>query len=297
MRRVLSPLRRDRITASRLPAVLGISPFTSPQQLMRQMVREHFGDEDEFAGNIATEWGNRYEDQVVAEYELTRGVMAACTGDRQVTVVHAELDFFAATPDGILADRVLEVKAPWKSLYTSIEQRPDYFAQLQLQMACTGLPRGDLVIWRPDNTLVVDTIDADPAWLDGTLPVVGEFLADYRATLADPERYTPHREPLKDARNDPEWARAAAEWMELDYLVRQITEAREGALGKLAALSPDKPARGGGIDLLRYKRRGSVPYAKVLQDLNVTADLESYRGQSTTVVAVRRIGDTQKGST
>jgi putative phage-type endonuclease len=295
VRRTLSPLRRDRITASRLPAVLGLSPFMTPAGLMRQMVREHFGDPDEFADNPAIEWGRRHEDEVVAEYELARGVLADCIGDGQVTLLHPDLHYFAATPDGILPDRVLEVKAPWRSLYTSIDQRPDYYAQLQLQMACAEVPMADLVIWRPNEPLVVDTIEVDPKWLEDRLPVVEDFLADYRAVLADPERYTPHREPLRDVRNDGVWVEAATEWLELDHLVRRLTEARDAAANHLAALSPDKPARGGGIDLLRFERKGSVPYAKVLKDLNPTVDLDQFRGASTTVVTVRRVGDNQKG--
>jgi putative phage-type endonuclease len=297
MRRKLSPLRKDRVTASRLPAVLGVSPYLTRAALMRQMVREHFGDPDEFAGNIATEWGQRHEDQVVAEYELTRGVLVDHAGDRQITVVHpAPLAFLAATPDGILADRVLEVKAPWRSLYTSIEQRPDYYAQLQVQMACTGLPLADLVIWRPEQPLVVDTIEANPGWLADRLPVVADFLNEYREVLDDPERYSPHREPLRDVRTDDEWAEAATEWLELDFLYRQLAEAREAAAARLAALSPVKSARGAGIDLQRYERKGAVPYSKVLKDLNPTVDLDRFRGAPTTVVAVKRVGDNQKGA-
>ena len=56
LRPTLSPLRRDRITASRLPALLGISSYTIPAALMRQMVREHFSDPDEFTGNVALDW-------------------------------------------------------------------------------------------------------------------------------------------------------------------------------------------------------------------------------------------------
>ena len=139
----------------------------------------------------------------------------------------------------------------------------------------------------------MSTVERDPTWLAGVLPAVEKFLADYRAVLADPERHTPHREPLRDQRTDPEWAAAAAAWMELDYLIRQLEVSRDKAAATLGALSPDKSARGFGIDLLRYERRGAVQYKQVLGDLKVTVDLEKYRGKSADVTTIRRIGAKQ----
>ena len=81
-------------------------------------------------------------------------------------------DFLGATPDGVNPDRVVETKAPWRSLYTSIDERPDYAAQLQLQMEVSGLDRADLVIWRQGQPLLVSTVERDPAWLAGVLPAV-----------------------------------------------------------------------------------------------------------------------------
>lgn len=142
----LSPLRTDRITASRLPAVLDISPHLTARQLLREMVREHFGDEKEFTGNPATEWGQAHEAEIIAEYELTRGILVQHTGAAQRTVVHPRIDYLAATPDGVTKDRVIEGKAPWKARYTSLAERPDYEAQARLQMECTGLRHADVAI-------------------------------------------------------------------------------------------------------------------------------------------------------
>lgn len=290
MTSILSPLRIDRITASRLPVVLGISPYTSPAGLMREMVREHFGDESEFTGNIATDWGNEHEADVVAEYELTRGIQVHRSGAGQETWVHPELDFLAATPDGVTADRVVECKAPWRGLYTSIAERPDYAAQLQLQMEVTGLSKADLVIWRRGQPLTVDTLEHDPDWIGVVLPKVTKFLGEYAEVLADPDKVAAHREPPKDVRTDAEWAVQAREWLEVDYLVKQLTTAREAAAAKLFALAPDKPARGGGIDLLRFERKGTVQYPRVLADLHVAVDLDAYRGAPSQVTSIRRIG-------
>ena len=57
---------------------------------MRQMVREHFGDPDEFTGDIATDWGHRHEEVAIAEYELTRWVLVHHCGAAQQTLVHPD---------------------------------------------------------------------------------------------------------------------------------------------------------------------------------------------------------------
>ena len=49
--------RKDKITASNVGAILGLSPYKKPDDVMREMVRAHFGAEREFTGNAATQWG------------------------------------------------------------------------------------------------------------------------------------------------------------------------------------------------------------------------------------------------
>lgn len=294
LRPPLSPLRRDRITASRLPALLGLSPYTTRNALMRSMVREHFGDEEEFTGNIATDWGHLHEAEAIAEYELTVGNEVWYSGRRQHTLVHPVFDYFAATPDGLTADRIVEVKAPFRSLYSSITERPDYHAQVQLQMEVTGRDLADLVIWRPGQPVVISTVERDMTWLADQIPAVEKFLDEYQAVLDDPLLHTPHREPLRDVRTDDEWAVAAAEWLEVDYLIKQLEAAKNAAAARLRALSPDKNARGNGIDLLRYERAGSVSYKKVVDELNAAeALLEKYRGKPAEVTVIKRLGANQ----
>ena len=59
--------------------------------------------------------------------------------------VHPVYDWFGASPDGIVNDEtVLEIKCPFNlrnellPQFKSIESQPHYYAQLQLEMACTG---------------------------------------------------------------------------------------------------------------------------------------------------------------
>ena len=293
---LLSPLRTDRITASRLPALLGISPYVTPVGLMREMVRQHFGEEVEFTGNIATSWGSAHEADVIAEYELTRGVRVYGAGEEQRTLIHPRFDFLAATPDGVTGEKVIECKAPYRARYTSIHERPDYEVQARLQMEVAGAAFADVVIWRPGQPIVVETLDYEPDWLPSVMPAIEAFLADYRAVIGDPAAAAVHLEPLKDERTDPDWALAALDWLELKYLIEQLTAELKESETALKALSPDKPARGGGLDLLRFERIGAVNYRSAFEALTkavaaagcgVTVDPEAFRAATSQVAAVR----------
>ena len=47
--------RIGRLTGSNIGAALGLTPWKTPDDLIRQMVREYHGAEPEFVGNAATE--------------------------------------------------------------------------------------------------------------------------------------------------------------------------------------------------------------------------------------------------
>ena len=73
--------RTGKITGSRVAAILGLSPYSKRADVMREMIREHYGVETEFKGNIATEHGQRHEQDAIAWYEAQTGdlvVMGRC---------------------------------------------------------------------------------------------------------------------------------------------------------------------------------------------------------------------------
>ena len=61
--------RKGKITGSRIAGILGVSPFQTPDSVMREMVREWHGLPPEFTGNIATRWGEDHEDDARRSYE------------------------------------------------------------------------------------------------------------------------------------------------------------------------------------------------------------------------------------
>ena len=171
----LSPMRTGRITASRVGAILGVNKYQTRDDVMREMVRGHFGAEPEFTGNDATEYGNLHEDDARTAYEATCGVLVL---DAQDFIPHPEHGWIGVSPDGLVGDDgMVEIKCPWRAKYMSVAEKPEYAAQIQLQLACTGRAWCDFVIWRSFDAadrlgcepLIIERVPADPDWLPSNL--------------------------------------------------------------------------------------------------------------------------------
>ena len=281
----LSALRVGRITASRVPKILGLSPWGTAEDVKREMVREYFGDEPEFTGNFITEYGQLHELDAVAEYELTRGVPVRYAGSRQRTVVHPVLDWLAATPDGEVGeDGLLEAKCPWRAPYSVISQRPDYEVQIRTQLECTQRHWADFAVWREGSPITVSRVEHDPAWLPGVLDELEAFLEDFTATIESEALAAPYRAPLVDQRTDPDWMAWSYHYRELLYLQEQLGGELEEAKAELVRLAGTaRSTRGGGLLLTRSEPKGRINYQTALKTLapSVTdKDLERFRGKA-----------------
>lgn len=259
--------RKGRITASRIAGILGLSPYQTRDGVMRLMVREHFDAPTEFVGNFATDFGNAHETDALAVYEQQRGVMC----EQVDTMVHPTIDYLAATPDGLVGDDgLVECKCPWRATYTHIDERPDYEAQIRLQLEVTDRAWCDFVVWSPDG-ISISRVERDPEWLSSVLPALLEFMEDYQEAISDPEKAAPYLEPLKEQRADPEWAEAAMAWQEAKWVADLAAERLAKAKADLLNLT-DKPATGAGVQVIRKKGRTSTKWAEFAKEHGLEPD-------------------------
>lgn len=277
----LSALRTGRITASRLPGILGLSPYIDRAGVLREMVRQALGAPQEFVGNIATDWGHDHEADAVAAYERMTGRLVM---DEQLFVAHPEHPL-AATLDGTAEDdRVVEVKCPYAGDWTTVDQRPDYETQVRVQLECTGRLFGDLVSWRPSG-IAVSTVEYSSAWLPSVLPAIEEFFAEYQEILEDAEKAEPYLAPLVDERTDAEWQLAALDWHEAKATRDRAQESLDAATDLLRKLSDGKKSKGSGVQVIPSQRAGGIDYKAAQSALAV--DLEPFRKEGSTVLTVR----------
>lgn len=268
----LSPERKGRITASRVGAILGVSKWSTPDDVLRDMVDDYQGNAKRFAGNVATRWGHDHEHLCVNAYMALTGNVVSGVGSDQTFVAHPEYDFLGVTPDGFVGDDgLLECKCPYKSNYTSIKEHPDYEAQVQLQMACADRQWCDFAIWREGEPLIVERVKRDDGWLDRVMPELMAFMERFEAAKDKPLG------AKEDDRTDGAWRDAVERYKAATKAMDEAKAAQDVALGEMQALAP-AGGKGFGITFSVVERAGSISYASVVKKLLPDADLEPYRG-------------------
>lgn len=186
--------RVGRITASRVKDVLAVSkrdckPLQARQDYAEELVVELLTGQAEPAFETAAmRWGTEQEPFARAAYEAHVGDIVEEVG----FVVHPELDFLGASPDGLRVGikRGLEIKCPGrrKHLQTLLCGMPvEHYAQVQIGMACTGLDEWDFVSfdprWPDPLQLYIQTIKRDDIWIEHALDECQAFWAELSAIV------------------------------------------------------------------------------------------------------------------
>jgi putative phage-type endonuclease len=183
--------RKYRLTGSNFGAAVGNNRFTSPDELVSEMLNP------KFTGNDATRHGNKHEPQARETYiamkkqELARqlGVQMLNDGDFTVTEsglhIWRELPFLAVSPDGHVRERgmqgLLEIKCPYNpdSKLMLDEIPPYYNDQMQGLMAILGYSWADFFVWQPDNRYSTRRVSFDAKyWEESLLPRLTSFYSN-----------------------------------------------------------------------------------------------------------------------
>lgn len=146
--------RCGKVTASRVADIVrktksGIS--ASRNTYLGEIVAERLsGAVAEGFKSKAMEWGNETEAAAREFYAFMNDVAPVRVG----LVVHPSIDQAAASPDSLVADDgLLEIKCPNSATHISTllgaPIDPDYYKQMQWQMACTGRQWCDFVSFDP----------------------------------------------------------------------------------------------------------------------------------------------------
>ena len=114
--------------------------------------------DDEFFETEATKWGKAHEMDGVQGYETSRGKTTQCG-----IFINKAKPYYAATPDRITKDIIIEVKCPFSirkkdpNLHPpyycklvdgklQLKKTHEYFFQVQLQLYVTGYKKADFVV-------------------------------------------------------------------------------------------------------------------------------------------------------
>jgi len=189
----------DMISASRIPALLGLSPYTTRNELLDEMVKRDAGKTiDGFSGNEATGWGDRLEPVILREACQRLGIIEGNVDiDEPFFFDKARLaasldgmgkatcDFETSAADGIYCPQKGSVRADgeWgcmeaKLTSASPEDQPPPWRgplQLQAQMLCTGFSWGVIATLYRGIELRLFLYEADPAIQKVIIDSIGDF--------------------------------------------------------------------------------------------------------------------------
>ena len=178
--------RLGKVTASRVADVLAkiksgesASRKNYKMELVVQRLTNKVG---ESFTNAAMEHGVTNEPFARMAYEAHTGTFVKEEG----FVDHPTIEGFGCSPDGIVGEGLIEIKAPNTAnhIETVLENKAPskYIPQMQCQMACTGAKWCDFVSFDPrvpeDLQLFVVRVERDQEYIDAMEVEVKQFLSE-----------------------------------------------------------------------------------------------------------------------
>lgn len=283
--------RKDRITGSVMGAVLGLSPWQKPQDVLRAMVRDHHGYPSEFKSNPAVDHGVYHETQALLAFMRKTGLQVQECG------FFPYGDALGASPDGITSDdAVLEIKVPFglrnekEAKFKTLAEQPHYYVQVQMEMISAEKTKAYFVQYIPPKgdpflehshipeQISIEVVELDPNWLDDNLPAISAFYNLYKSELTNSE----HLESLRVENRNQEIEKLAARYADLSQEIKLMQDDQKSMLAKLVVGCEEKNTDFEIGKLTKVSRKGSVDYAKLLEEHAPTVDIETYRKEDST---------------
>ena len=264
--------RRGKRMASETPAIMGLSPYGTPDS-----VRKAKRGKSTYV-NDAMKQGTREEPKARESYEAKFELM------RPAVYVDGE---YGASLDGINIDEdwILEIKTPYKDARKSDRWKdaekqsvtPADYAQIQHQLMVTGARGAHLWVWdaKAQEGILV-RVESDPSYWDEIRKAWDEFA------------------PTLQQRDDVEWRESAQEWLDAKTACDIANERLERAKTDLYEASEGQAyVAGCGVQVERTTRKGTVDWKKVEKEHLQGVDIESYRKKESTVITIKEVKDAE----
>lgn len=262
------------ITGSRVGSILGVNPFATRENVMREMVREHLGAEKEFQGNAATNHGERMESVALAFYEKSQMQTVEQTG----LVKHDLYDWLGASPDGLIGlNGGLEIKCPyWAKQPYSVYEKPGYYAQVQHVMEVCDLDWMDFFVYISEDCFSVERVARDINWFSSNFAKLEAFHAEYLAVIADDEQSAKHLGSGVQELSGIKANRFAELFSLLKSADAEMLPLREEFDSLKKDLGNEFGSfEVGGVKLQRIDKKGSVNSKTLYSDINLDALLKA----------------------
>lgn len=272
------------VTGSRVGSILGVNPYQSADDVLRDMVREYFGAEKEFKGNVATNHGERMEPVALEFYERTSGNRVEQTG----LVKHDKHDWLGASPDGLIGiDGGLEIKCPyWAKAPYSVHEKPSYYAQCQHIMEVCDLEWMDFLCYINDDLYLLERLPRDSDWFAEALPKLERFHKKYLAAISDESKASSFLDSGENFVSDMRSERMSDLFLQIRQMEASMKPLKEEFDKLKQELGKEHGSfQTGRVKVTKVEKRGNVNHKLVYQDVGVEAllekmgkSLDDYRG-------------------
>jgi putative phage-type endonuclease len=260
--------RRDKITASEIGIIMGVSPWMSSYQLWQQKL-EITPPQEETA---AMSRGKLLEADALREYcNLKKVIMAPAV------ITHEAFPFFMASLDGIslCKNYIVEIKCPGRAAFEEAKAghvKQIYIYQMAWQMFVTGLQECDYCVYDGEEIVVIN-VRRDQELIDKMLIAAKEFLRCLRTIT--PPAFTDL--DYDDKSHDPYWEQLENVYSETCFNEKMCVEQKERLKKQMVEYSEGRNVKGARSVFTKVITKGRVDYSKIPQLQGL--DLEIYRGE------------------
>lgn len=277
--------RKQGITASMIPVIMGLSSYQTPYQLWAELVG--LKEPDDLSNNYHVQRGVEQEPEAreAVEQEVGRPYLPVC-----VEADHNPL--FKASLDGLYQSgsdmEVLEIKCPCEKIYNEILELKAhsptflmYAAQVQWQLNCSGATKGKLYFYLRGKRPVSTTIFRNEAFIkeaeDAALSFWNWVQTQTPPPLVEKDKV------VYDIDKTDEWSHKvksyttkSKELAELEALVKQAKAEIKTLEQYFTSKIPDdvQSFEQDGIRATRVERKGSVNYKNLIADIEQQMDFE-----------------------
>lgn len=266
------------ITGSRVGAILGVNPYQKADDVLRDMVREHFGAEKEFTGNAATNHGERMEPVALAFYKAKSGNEV----DEVGLVKHDKFDWLGASPDGLIGiDGGLEIKCPyWAKTPYSVHEKPSYFAQCQHVMEVCDIEWMDFLCYISEENFLLERLVRNREWFAEALPKLEAFHKRYTTTISNESEFSLHLDSGVRHVSDMRSERMSDLYLQIKEAEKEIAPLKDEFDVLKKELGEEYGTfQTGRVKVTRIEKRGSVNHTAVYKAVGVE-DLLAKSGKS-----------------
>jgi putative phage-type endonuclease len=246
--------RRAGIGGSDAPAIMGVSPYSTPFQKWEEKVFDKSKKD-----NWAMRGGRLHEEEARCEYESMTGIAMFPRN-----VESTEINWLHASLDGIdnKGKRIVEIKRAGEEDHEMALKGivpPKYIPQCQHIFKTTN---GDCDVDYFSSPVaggpgVIVKVDRDSSYIESELfPKEVEF---WNLVLSQKAPEFTDRD-FKNMEKNKLWKKASADWLETKDILEVIKQKESDLRKDLILLAKDRSAEGFGVKLSKTMTRGNVDY-------------------------------------